>query len=174
VRLLDVRDLLGHPGAVREERLRESLEGLETELAGVPAPIDADLVLEALVEGICVTGTVRGTLALRCARCLAAFERGFEIRVHELFVRDAADDGEEYPFDPERGIDPEQMLRDAIGTELPFSPLCRPDCLGLCEVCGGDRNLRECPGHERVDPRLAALADLLPLLADPDGGADRG
>src|SRR5205807_7194556 len=35
-----------------------------------------------------------------------------------------------------RSLDPEQMIRDAVGLELPFSPLCTPGCLGLCERCG--------------------------------------
>ena len=37
-----------------------------------------------------------------------------------------------------------------------------------CEVCGGNRNLGECPGHEAIDPRFAVLADLLPELPDID------
>jgi uncharacterized protein len=49
------------------------------------------------------------------------------------------------------------MLRDAVVLEMPFSPLCKQDCLGLCEICGGDRNLGECPGHAAIDPRWAAL-----------------
>ena len=70
------------------------------------------------------------------------------------------DDGEDYVLDPLVGLDPEQLVRDAVGVELPFSPLCREDCLGLCEVCGGNRNLGECPGHESVDPRFAVLSEL--------------
>ena len=63
-------------------------------------------------------------------------------------------------------IDLEQPIRDLVGVEMPFAPLCRPDCMGLCETCGGNRNLGECPGHEMRDPRFAVLADLLPDLPD--------
>ena len=45
------------------------------------------------------------------------------------------------------------MVRDAVGVELPFSPLASPDCQGLCPVCGGDRNLGECPGDTRASTR---------------------
>jgi hypothetical protein len=49
--------------------------------------------------------------------------------------------------------------------------MCRPVCLGLCEICGGDRNLGECPGHEVTDPRWDALDVLLRHLeAPPDEG----
>jgi uncharacterized protein len=66
------------------------------------------------------------------------------------------------------------MVRDAVVLEMPFSPLCRPDCLGLCEVCGGDRNLGECPGHETTDPRWAALEVLLDPTTDRSDAGEPG
>jgi uncharacterized protein len=128
----------------------------------------ADLLLESVIEGIVVSGRVGGTWRLRCARCLTEFDQPFDVRVSELFVRSPDDDADAYPLGPDGELDPDQMVRDAVGVEMPFSPLCRPDCKGLCEVCGGDRNLGECPGHEDVDPRFAVLADLFPDLPDLD------
>ena len=81
-----------------------------------------------------------------------------------MFVVDPEPDTDDYPLDPEGSLELDQMLRDVIGVELPFSPLCRPECQGLCPVCGGDRNLGECPGHVEVDPRWAALEQLAPML----------
>jgi uncharacterized protein len=163
---IDVSDLLGHPGSSRQHRAAWPVDGLGTELAQVrdEAPVEADLLLESLVEGILVSGTLRGTLALRCARCLTGFEEPCSVEVHELFVIEPESDTDDYPLDPEGLLEPDQMVRDAIGIELPFSPLCRPDCEGLCPVCGGDRNLGECPGHVEVDPRWAALEQLAPML----------
>jgi uncharacterized protein len=168
---IPVRGLIGHPGAFRTDAVRGTLEGLATELARVPedAALRGELLLESVVEGILVSGRIEGTWRLRCARCLTEFDGRFGVEVHEMFVLDADADADEYPLDPELGIEPDQMLRDAIGVELPFSPLCRPDCLGLCEVCGGNRNLGECPGHERMDPRFAVLSELFPPPSDHDG-----
>jgi uncharacterized protein len=165
---IDVRDLLGQPGASKRQHVEAPVEGLRTELAQVPEdrPIEGDLDLESIVEGILVSGTLRGSLSLRCARCLREFDQPFEVEVHELFVRSPDPDGDDYPLDPEGAIELDQMVRDAIGVELPFSPLCRADCQGLCPVCGGDRNLGECPGHAEADPRWAALDELAPLLDD--------
>lgn len=159
---IDVRDLVGHPGASREHAVSGTLEGLAIELVRVPGdvPVAADLLLESVVEGILVTGTIRGTWVLRCARCLTEFEAPFEVAVSELFAVTPDEDADTYPLDPEAVIDPDQMVRDAIGVEMPFSPLCRSDCRGLCEVCGGNRDLGECPGHERQDPRFAVLSEL--------------
>jgi uncharacterized protein len=159
---IDVRDLVASPGSSRRELLAGTVQGLGTELALVPddAPIGGEVLLEAVVEGILVSGTITGTWRLHCARCLTAFDAPFTVEVGELFVTRPDDDGEDYVLDPLVGLDPEQLVRDAVGVELPFSPLCREDCLGLCEVCGGNRNLGECPGHERVDPRFAVLSEL--------------
>ena len=161
---IDVSDLVGHPGASREQRLTGTLDGLATEVASVPddAPIEADLLLESVLEGILVSGSLRGTFRLTCSRCLTGFEAPFDVAVSELFVPEPDPDADDYRLDPETGVATEQMARDAIGVQMPFSPLCRVDCLGLCEVCGGNRNLDECPGHRDVDPRFAVLSGLFP------------
>jgi DUF177 domain-containing protein len=157
---IDVRDLVGHPGTSREVRVDEPVEGLNLELAAVPedAPVEAELLLESVVEGILVSGPLRGSMRLSCARCLKTFERPFDVSVHELFMSGRADEGDEYPLDDEGAIDIEPMMRDAVLLSMPFSPLCRPDCRGLCERCGGDRNLGECTcGPAPGDPRWEAL-----------------
>jgi uncharacterized protein len=172
MRVIDVRDLLEHPGSSRTVHVREPVPDLRTELAGVPddAPIEGDLTLESVIEGIYVTGSVGGRMLLRCARCLKEFERGFDVGVHELVARVAGPD-DDYAIDPDLTLDPEPMVRDAVVLEMPFSPLCRPDCRGICEICGGDRNLGECPGHETADPRWAAL-DV--VLTDDTEAGDPG
>lgn len=158
---IDVRDLLGHPGMSRTAHLRGTLEGLGTEVATLKAdePVEGDLLLESVVEGVLASGRLAATFALRCARCLKDFELPVHVEVHELFTpHPAVDDADVYPLNAEGFMDPEQMVRDALGLELPFSPLHSPDCQGLCGVCGGDRNLGECPGdHPQIDPRWADL-----------------
>jgi uncharacterized protein len=161
---IDVRDLVGHSGQSREVRLDEPVEGLTTVLAAVPegTPVEADLLLESVVEGILVSGPLRGSMRLSCARCLKTFERPFDVAVHEMFIPGRADDGDEYPLaDDGVAIDIEPMVRDALVLSMPFSPLCRPDCQGLCERCGGDRNLQECTcGPAPADPRWEALGNI--------------
>ena len=58
-------------------------------------------------------------------------------------------------------IDIEPMVRDAVLLSMPFSPLCKPDCAGLCPRCGGDRNLGECTcGPELADERWSVLNEI--------------
>jgi uncharacterized protein len=164
---IDVRDLLDQPGASRQVHLRGTLDDLGTELARVSPddPIEADLLLRSVVEGILVSGRMHGTLRLRCARCLKDFAAPLEVQVSEMFVATPDPEGDEYALEPEGLVAPEQMVRDTVGLELPFSPLHSADCLGLCPVCGGDRNLGECPGdHPQVDARWSPLDRVLDEL----------
>jgi uncharacterized protein len=169
--VIDVHDLVDRPGASRRQDVAGTIEGLSTELVVVPddAPLAGSLLIEAVVEGVFVSGEMSGTWIVRCARCLTEVERPFSVGLAELFAPGAAAEQDEdtYPL-VDDAIDPNEMVRDAVGIEMPFSPLCRPDCQGLCEVCGGNRNLGECPGHEQMDPRLASLADLFSELPDAD------
>jgi uncharacterized protein len=169
MRAIDVRDLLEHPGAAKTVHVVEPVAGLHTELADVPddTPIEGELTLESVVDGIYVHGAVAGRFAMRCARCLKEFDRAFDVAMDELVAREPGPE-DDYALTPELTLDPEPMVRDAVVLEMPFSPLCRPDCRGLCPICGGDRNLGECPGHEANDPRWAALDRLVADLPSDD------
>jgi len=173
--MLNVHDLIGHPGMARSIDLLGTLDGLATELVAVPddALLGGPLSLESVIEGVFVAGSITGTWRVRCARCLTEETRPFTVEIGELVttaavgLENADDDG--YTLVDEQ-IDIDQIVRDAIGVEMPFAPLCRPDCQGLCPTCGGNRNLGECPGHDVIDPRFAVLSELLidlPTTDDP-------
>ena len=90
--------------------------------------------------------------------------------MQELFVAPGREAGpDEYAVTAEGVVDLEPLVRDNVLPALPFSPLHSPDCLGLCERCGGDRNLDRCSCTDQpVDVRWAVLDD---LFADaPDRG----
>jgi uncharacterized protein len=159
--LQDVRDLLVQPGASRRLTLEERFDTLGTELARVPDehPVRMEVLLESVVEGIAVSGPLSGRIAYRCARCLESFDRDFRLEVNEVFAPDATEEDDEYPI-TQGHIDLEPMVRDAVVLEMPFSPLCRPNCLGLCERCGGDRNRGQCACAPEVDHRWAPLEGL--------------
>lgn len=168
MRAIDVRDLLDRPGSAKQVRVDEPVDGLRTELAAVDteAPIEGDLTLESVVEGIFVTGTVGGRMTMRCARCLREFDSEFDVAMNELYVREPGPE-DDYALTDDLTLDPEPMVRDAVVLQMPFSPLCKPDCLGLCDRCGGDRNLGECTCGPETDPRWSALEALF-----DDNGAD--
>jgi len=172
VNAIDIRDLLEQPGASKTAHIDETVPELRTELVEVPPdqPVVGDLTLESVVEGIYLHGDVRGTMRMRCARCLKEFDAPFDVTLAELVSKDPTED-DDYRLEVDDTLDPEPIVRDAVVLEMPFSPLHSPDCKGLCPICGGDRNLGECPGHEEVDPRWSALEGLvLPEIDDDEPG----
>lgn len=158
---LDVRDLLGSPGASRRVLVAEPVAGLELPLSRVPADraIEARLLLENVVEGLLVSGAVRGVMVVDCARCLRALEWQFRLEVRELFTPRAIEGLDGYLL-ANGEVDLEPMLRDAVLLAMPYSPLCRTDCPGLCPRCGSDRNEGPCDCGPQVDDRWSSLSVL--------------
>jgi uncharacterized protein len=134
-----------------------------TDVVGVPQGSDVvlDLRLESVVEGVLVTGTARVQVEGQCVRCLDPVSSEQEVRLQELyFYPDQDVDDEEAERLEGDLIDLEPLLRDAVVLALPFRPVCRDDCPGLCVECGA--RLADDPGHqhEHSDPRWAALSAL--------------
>ena len=148
------------------------------ELIGIErgTPLKLDLRVESVSEGVLVTGTVAAPTTGECARCLTAITGRVEVQLIELFAypdstTDATTEEDEVGRVVDATIDLEQPIIDAVGLELPFSPVCRTDCPGLCPECGVLLATAE-PGHhhDRIDPRWAKLAG---LLAPDDDGSRR-
>jgi len=166
--VLDTRELGRRPGSQRQvTRTAPAPADLGIEVLAVPegAPVDMDLRLEAVMEGVLVTGTARADVDGECARCLDPIHETLEVTFQELYVYDDQDvdqgeDGETSVLEDDL-LDLEPLLRDAVVLALPFQPLCQDDCPGLCVECGA--RLADAPGHTHeapVDPRWAALARL--------------
>jgi uncharacterized protein len=152
---------LRHPGNSRPVTATVNLADLSGSSAEVPAsaPVDVDLLLERVPEGIVVRGTLRAPWTAACSRCLEPVAGEVAVHVDELFEAMPLE-GETYPLE-EDVIDLEPMVRDALLLELPLAPLCRPDCAGLCPTCGANRNEERCDcATDELDPRWAALRSL--------------
>jgi uncharacterized protein len=173
--VLDTRELGRRPGSmVRVHRTVAAPADLGTDVIAVPegSDVDLDLRLESVVEGVLVSGTVTASAAGQCVRCLDDLQRRVEVDVQQLYaypgqVPAEAEDDETDELEGDL-IDFEPVLRDTVVLALPFQPVCRPDCPGLCSECGA--RLADDPGHrhERVDPRWAALQSLTRQNEQPD------
>ncbi len=164
--VVDTRLLERRPGTMRT--LRTTLateEPMGIEILAVPAgePVELDVRLESVVEGVLVSGRASTRAVGECARCLTAIEVPVEAELRELYaypnsLTAQTIDEDELPVIADERIDLEQLVRDEIVTAMPLAPVCRPDCQGLCVDCGGRLDDLE-PGHthEILDPRWAAL-----------------
>ncbi len=181
--VLDTRELGRRPGSQREVELTVPAPAqLGIEVLAVPegAPVELDLRLEAVMEGVLLTGTATAMLAGECVRCLEPIEDEILARLQELYVypeqHTKATEHDDRDLDDETSlleddlIDLEPLLRDAVVLALPFQPLCRDDCPGLCIECGA--RLADDPDHAHdapIDPRWAGLEQ---LAQDPQQHAD--
>ena len=164
--MLDTRELGRRPGSQREvSRQVPAPADLGIEVLRVPegAPVELDLRLEAVMEGVLVTGEAYAALEGECVRCLEPISDDVEVTFQELFVypdqRTPVEEDDDVSMLEDDLLDLEPLLRDAVVLALPFQPVCRDDCPGLCPDCGA--RLAEDPHHSHdapIDPRWAGLA----------------
>jgi len=125
-------------------------------------------VLEKSGDDVLLRGDLRGTLDTSCSRCLEPARVAVDIPLTVTFVekegaggRDVeSDDDDDIVFFEGGEIDLGAELRDEILLAMPINPLCQDGCLGLCSVCGGNRNNVPCDCEERqrgVTSKLSAL-----------------
>lgn len=173
---VNVADLVDQPGASRRVDLSVPIpEGFDFPLMGVGSPLRLEAVLESVVDGLLVRGSLTAQLDLRCARCLRPLQRDVEVDVVELFVdparatADALADLEPGYQVADDHIDLDALLRDELAPSAPHQPLCDDGCRGLCAQCGADLNTTACGcGDDDVDPRWAELAQLRDRLPADD------
>jgi len=166
----------------RVKRTVEAPADFAVGLVGVPegTGIELDLRLEAVVEGVLVSGTACAPFTGECSRCLDELASQVDVEFQELFVYpdEEPDTGDPAAEDEENSrlegdlLDMEPVIRDAVVLALPASVLCSDDCPGLCPDCGA-RLASVGPEHrhdENVDPRWTALQGLKDSMNDTQEG----
>lgn len=127
-----------------------------------PDPTPAELTITKATTGTVLELAFRVHLHGPCFRCLADATLELAIRAREYQAANpGADEELRSPYVEDDTLDLSSWARDAVALELPDKILCRPDCAGLCPVCGRDLN-EEPHTHEETeaDPRWAALRSL--------------
>lgn len=170
--VIDVRELLEHPGVRKPLVFEAPVPDLKTGLATVSGPVSFELVLEAIDGGLLVQGRLGGTYTAQCRRCLKPLEADFRVEGAEIY-RPKSDPWDEQYLIDEMHIDLDPMVRDMVILDLDSSPVCTPGCRGLCSSCGMDLNEGDCGCEEEIDPRWSALKSLRGLKDLAGGDASR-
>ncbi len=182
-----LRDLPTHRKFdVAPELVGEWLRGMPMRDA-LGAPVDdpdaghghADLELYSEGTHVFASGTFKGDLTVACSRCVEPVKLPIDERLMVTFmpasempadeddasVAEAegpevpAEDLDLFAYEGEH-IDLEPLFREQFVLAIPYAPLCREDCKGLCPQCGIDRNSATCACEKPIDPRLAGLKNL--------------
>jgi uncharacterized protein len=129
----------------------------------VPVPEQVPAAFEVTRASTGTVFTLQFTARLHgpCYRCLGDAVLEVPISAREYQAEDSEDEQMTTQYIVGANLDVTQWARDAVALALPDQILCRPDCAGLCSVCG--KNLNDEPHtheEEHRDPRWAALEAL--------------
>ncbi|MFL5871329.1 MAG: YceD family protein [Solirubrobacterales bacterium] len=126
-------------------------------------PVTTRLDVSRTAAGYAMRLRFSGELTGPCVRCLEAAAIGIEVDAREVDQPTSGDEELLSPYVSEGILDLSGWARDALVLALPQQLLCRPDCAGLCPVCGESLNDAEEGAHEHPkdpDPRWAKLREL--------------
>jgi DUF177 domain-containing protein len=160
----DLRTLRIRSGDQARERVEIELEPLV--LGGQtyepqPNPAPAELTVTRASSGTVLELSLDVALVGPCFRCLQDAELALQLRLREYQATKPEGEEERTEYLEDDRVDLSAWARDAIALALPDQILCRPDCAGLCPVCGKDLNAEP---HEHVeehlDPRWEKLSQL--------------
>jgi len=125
-------------------------------------------------RGIFVRGELESAIVGECARCLAVAHIPVSFEIEELFAYPPIPE-EPYSVQETGMLDLAPLLREEAILAVPMTTLCRPDCAGLCPVCGKNLNDGPCDcEQDEIDPRLAGLRALLEDDPAQDSGDEEG
>ena len=151
----------------------ESLHIPQGEDAVVSAPIRVWGRLTKVAEQIYFQGSIQGRVAVPCSRCLDIVHTDFATETRVIFLPPTSEavsneessvgstDALDLFVHDSTILDLRPLVREQVVLAFPVQPLCREDCAGLCQVCGGNRNAAPCTCQtETAEPRFAILKQL--------------
>lgn len=170
--LLQLNEIHGEEAHIERAFSAEDFKEAREDYA-VSGPVALSLDVQIRDEHVRVTGRVTAPLTLACGRCVEPYA----LHVDAPFELEYVPEGEAEEK-PEREVEPEEfslayyrdgaidlraLMQEQFYLAMPMKPLCRPDCQGLCPVCGTNLNQGRCECKTSwEDPRLAVLKSLLP------------
>ena len=130
----------------------------------VTEPVEASGIVRNTAGVLMMQGKITTTIHGVCDRCTEAFTRDVEFPIDVVLVTELADEGSE-----DEGVfilkgdnaDLEEIIRTVFVLNMDSRLLCSEDCKGICGGCGKNLNYESCVCQKEIDPRLAALQQLL-------------
>ena len=130
----------------------------------VSEPVLASGTVRNTAGVLVMTGSVTTTIHGTCDRCAADFDRDVEFPIDVVLVTELSNEENEdewvFPLEGD-SADLEDIVRTVFVLNLDSKLLCKPDCAGLCCRCGKNLNDGPCNCQKELDPRFAALRQLL-------------
>ena len=160
---LDLRDIIHIPDARKSFQLQVDLSDLDFfGSKPITQPVRAEGSVTNHAGALVLEGTASSLLDLSCDRCGKEFSREKVVELDYLLATELEDEESDEIFLLEGNeIDLDEVAGTAFILAMDTKNLCSDNCKGLCAKCGADLNNGPCGCRPEVDPRLAALAQLL-------------
>ena len=160
---LDLKDIIHVPGASKDFQFQLDLSQLEFYgRKPITRPVLAEGCVTNHAGALVLEGTARSVLDLTCDRCGKEFSREKVVKLDSLVAQELEDEeNDDILLLDGTELDLDEVVTEAFVLAMDTKNLCSDDCKGLCAKCGANLNDGPCGCRPEVDPRLAALAQLL-------------
>ena len=160
---LNLREIIHVPGA--SIPFEFSLDLTQEDFFGeypITRPVQVSGSVKNIADVLVLEGEAKSLLDLTCDRCMGRFSREKAVRLSFLLAEEleGEEDGEIVLLD-DGEIDVGDLAYTAFVLDIDTKHLCSEDCKGLCPGCGVNLNREPCRCKKQVDPRWAALEQLL-------------
>ncbi|MBQ9762567.1 MAG: DUF177 domain-containing protein [Oscillospiraceae bacterium] len=163
--LLGLSKIIDRPGASVPFSTAVDLSDLRYGISyPVTEPVRAEGQVRNTAGVLVMTGSIETTIHGTCDRCATAFDREIQFPIDVVLVTELCNEENEdewvFPLEGD-SADLEDIVRTVFVLNLDSKLLCSDDCKGLCCGCGRNLNFESCSCQKELDPRFAALKQLL-------------
>lgn len=163
--LLDLSKIIDVPGASTQFSTSLDLSDLQFGTCfPLKAPVQASGTVRNTAGVLMTSGTITARIDGVCDRCAGEFSRDVEYPLEVVLVTELADedheDEETFLLEGNKA-DMDEIVRTVFILNMDSKLLCSEECKGLCFRCGKNLNFRKCECKKEIDPRFAALQQLL-------------
>lgn len=163
--LLGLSKIIDSPGASVPFSTSVDLSDLRY---GISCPVSEPVVAQGVIRNTAGVLLMKGSLTTSihgiCDRCATEFDRDIEFPIDVVLVTELSNEENEdewvFPLVGD-SADLDDIVRTVFVLNLDSKLLCRDDCKGLCYQCGKNLNNGPCNCQKELDPRFAALKQLL-------------
>jgi len=163
--LLGLSEIMDRPGATVNFSTSVDLRNL---LYGTCYPVSEPVLASGTVRNtagvLIMTGIITTTIHGVCDRCASDFDKEISFPIDVVLVTELSNEENEdewvFPLEGD-SADLEDIVRTVFVLNLDSKLLCKPDCKGMCCRCGKNLNDGPCSCQKELDPRFAALRQLL-------------
>ena len=163
--LLDLSKIMDSPGASVPFSTSVDLSDL---LYGTCYPVSEAVLASGKVRNtagvLMMSGQISTTIHGVCDRCASDFAQNVGFPIDVVLVTELSNEENEdewvFPLEGD-SADLEDIVRTVFVLNMDSKLLCKPDCKGICGGCGKNLNEEACSCQKELDPRFAALRQLL-------------